>query len=334
MNEGENKEQYVPPERAELFQIAKEYELESPLANPEQEADHIVDKIKEVAKSLGKEKAIIALSGGLDSTVVLDLAIKALGKENVMGLYMPNEFTLDETHRTLEIIKETYGIPIKTIDLDELSYKIPGYEASAEYARNKLEESYRKETAEKKKSNWVKYLSGEYDKYAESMRYLFASTSMRAALFQLESLCNNAVMLTAPNKTEKETGLYVDGGPDCNGDMQPIVHLYKMQVFQLGKHLGIPKEILERVPTGDMKSLPDEESLGAPYALVDLILLAHTVFRLDKKEIISSLVDEFKKYAPQLAELGYTNPETVVENIVDSYELSRDKAKKPFKVEG
>lgn len=329
MGEG-YKEQHVSPERVGLFQMAKEYESESPLANPEQETDRIVGRIEEVVTTLGKEKAIIALSGGLDSTVVLDLAIRALGKENVIGLYMPNEFTLDETHRTLEIIKETYDIPIKTINLDELSYQIPGYEVSADYAKNKLAESYKKETVEKTKSNWVKYLDGEYDKYAENMRYLFASTSMRAALLQLESLCNNAVMLTAPNKTEKETGLYVDGGPDCNGDMQPIVHLYKMQVFQLGKYLGIPKEILERVPTGDMKSLPDEESLGAPYALVDLILLAHTVFRLNEKEIITSLTDEFRRFAPQLTELGYTNPETVVKNVVDSYELSRNKAKKPF----
>jgi NH3-dependent NAD+ synthetase len=141
------------------------------------------------------------------------------------------------------------------------------------------------------------------------------------------------LVLTAPNRTEKEVGLYTDGGPDCNGDMQPIVHLSKTQVFQLARNIeGFPRRILERVPTGDLKTPPDEVALGAPFPLVDLILAAHIKFGLGRREIVSQLGEQFEKYASPLADLGYTDPALVVDNIIDAYDLSRDKGRIPLKV--
>ena len=321
------------PEQQFLFNLGEYIEKEAELPDPEQEIDRIATRIKETMEKFNRERVIIAVSAGLDSTLLLAEAIKGVGKERVTCLYLPNEFTEDETRELIEDVKNL-GAETIEIDLDPILKTIPGYEESAEYARKKLSDSYKRENNDKSKSGWVKYLSGDWNRYAESMRYLFATSSLRSALLQTEGLCRNALVLTAPNRTEKEVGLYTDGGPDCNGDMQPIVHLSKTQVFQLARSIeNFPPRILKRVPTGDLKTPPDEVALGAPFPLVDLILGAHLKFGIGRREIISQLGGQFEKYANQLANLGYTDPALVVDNILDAYELSRDKGSTPFKVE-
>lgn len=328
---GSIEQKQTAPEQAFLFSLKKYIEEEAELRDPEFEIEKISKEIKETMEKLNRERVVIAVSAGLDSTVVLAEAIKAVGKEKVTCLYLPNEFTLDETHELIEDVKKM-GAEVITVDLDPILKTIPGYEKSAEYARTKLEENYKKEGEKKDKSGWLKYLSGDWNKYAESMRYLFATSSLRSAILQMEGLCRNALVLTAPNRTEKETGLYTDGGPDCNGDMQPIVHLSKGQVRQLAKHIdGFPERIMERVPTGDLKAPPDEVALGAPFSLIDLILVAHIKFGLSRQEIISQLSESFERHASQLADLGYEDPAVVVDNILGAYELSRNKGK-TFKI--
>lgn len=328
LNSSEQKQ--TMPEQTFLFSLKQYIEEETELRNPKLEIEKISKEIKETMEKLNRERVIIAVSAGLDSTVVLAEAIKAVGKEKVTCLFLPNEFTLDETHELIADVKDM-GAEVITIDLDPILKTIPGYEESAEYARTKLADSYKKEE-EKGRSGWVKYLSGDWNKYAESMRYLFATSSLRSAILQMEGLCRNALVLTAPNRTEKEVGLYTDGGPDCNGDMQPIVHLSKGQVRQLAKHIdGFPEKILERVPTGDLNAPPDEIALGAPYSLIDLILVAHIKFGLSRREIISQLSESFEKHAGQLTDLGYKDPAVVVDNIIGAYELSKNKGK-TFKI--
>ena len=87
----------------------------------------------------------------------------------------------------------------------------------------------------------------------------------------------NYAVIGTPNRLEYDQGFFVRGG-DGLADVKPIAHLYKTQVFALGRHFGLPPSITEQTPSTDTYSLPqtqEEFYFGIPYAQMDLLLWAY-----------------------------------------------------------
>lgn len=199
----------------------------------EQEAKRIEKFILDRCKSLNG--GVIGLSGGIDSAVVAYLSVRALGKDRVFGLILPYG---DQSTEDGELIAKKLGI----------EYEI----------RN------------------IKHF---VDAGIESFPYLFGNLTKgnfmaRARMCALYGAANskNMLVLGTTNKSEMEIGYFTKHG-DGAVDIEPIVHLYKTEVWELAKEIRIPKKIIEKKPSAELwKGQTDENELGFDYYTLDAYL--------------------------------------------------------------
>ncbi len=197
------------------------------------EAERIIAFIKKTFQKEGFKKAIIAVSGGLDSSVALVLTAKALGAENVYTLQLPyKKQCLENSDLILDFARIPAGNRIK-IDI--------GTAVDAFKVKDKIR-----------------------------LGNIMARVRMIYSFDQAKRL--NALVVGAENKSEKLLGYYTRFGDEA-ADIEPIIHLYKTQVKQLADELGIPKEILQAPPTAGLwPGQTDEKELGFSYEMADLVL--------------------------------------------------------------
>jgi len=239
--------------------------------NPQKETEQIVQKLKnDIANVLKKRGAVVGVSGGLDSAVVLALCVKALGANRIYGVIMPekesSEDSLPLAKKVCELFHVEYIVEKMTPSLegfdayhrrDEAIKKIfPEYDHSYK-AKITLPEDLGKLN--------VFYLTiispgGEqHTKRLPLQAYLkimaasnFKQRSRMCMLYFYSESLNYAVVGTG-NKNEQELGFFVKYG-DGGVDLKPIVHLLKTQIYQLAEYLDIPQEIIKRTPTSDTYS--------------------------------------------------------------------------------
>ena len=205
--------------------------------DPAMTADWLVHFIKEEMDRRRFTKAVVGISGGLDSAVTAWLAAKALGPANVIGVRMPYKTSSKESLDHAELVIKTLGIQCRTVDIS------PGVDG---------------------------YLQHEPD--ASSGRRGNVMARMRMiALFDLAAK-HDAIPLGTGNKTERLFG-YFTWHADDSPPVNPIGDLFKTQVFALAKHLGVPSVILDKPPTADLvHGQTDEGDFGITYAKADEIL--------------------------------------------------------------
>ena len=256
----------------------------------------IVEGLSEaVVRRLRKRGAVVAVSGGVDSSVAAALCVRALGVERVLGLLLPESESSDETLRLGTLLVEHLGIDAVTEDIT------PMLEAAGCYRRR--DEAIR-EVVPGYGPGWrakivlPSVLGGErlpiFSVVVESpegeriqarltsgaYRAVVAATSFKQRTrkmleYYYADRLDRAVVGT-PNRLEYDQGFFVKGG-DGAADVKPIAHLYKTQVYQLAEHLGIPEEICSRPPTTDTYSLPQSQEefyFSVPYDVLDLCLYA------------------------------------------------------------
>ncbi|MBO8179595.1 MAG: NAD+ synthase [Archaeoglobus sp.] len=198
----------------------------------------ICEFIDEIVKSSGSTGVVLGLSGGVDSSTVAYLCTKALGKERVFGLIMPEigvtpEKDVEDAIKVAEIL----GIDYKLIEINEI----------IEVFKEKAGEGSKMAEANLKPR--VRMVLNYY--YANSMNRLVAGTS---------------------NKSELMVGYFTKYG-DGGVDFMPIGDLFKTEVFQLASYLGVPRNIIEKKPSAALwPGQTDEEEMGISYAELDEIL--------------------------------------------------------------
>jgi NAD+ synthase len=221
--------------------------------NPQITADKIISFIKTTVQNAGFSRVVVGLSGGLDSAVSCFLAAKALGRENVfVGLFPYGELNregLDDARLTIDKL----SIPPKNVVFVDIKPLVDPLLT---------------------------------DHKMDNLRKGNMMVRMRMILLYDLSKKFNALVLGTENKSEYLLGYYTRFGDEAS-DIEPIRHLYKAQVKQLAKHLGVPDKIINKNPTAGMwQGQTDERELGFSYEEADKILYLYTDLKESREEII------------------------------------------------
>ena len=242
---------------------------------PEAEIRKIVTFISHTVKELGKKGAVLGLSGGLDSAVVAHLCVRALSPKRVLGLILPERDSDPRSMGDARGLAQELGIEAEEIDLTPILSALGAYRPIPRiFARSWLVRAIYKRF---KKKKGVSYLIHSLGPAAERPEFSFARFALpklrmrMIMLYQYASRRGYAVVGTT-NRTEWKVGHY-DRYGDGACDIDPIRHLYKTQVRELARYLGVPEEIIEKPPSPDLiPGITDELTLGLSYAELDPIL--------------------------------------------------------------
>jgi len=261
-----------------------------------QTADDIAAKLKDtVAGSLKRRGLVVGLSGGIDSSATAGLAVRAFGKDRVIGLLMPETDSADETLGLSQRVADALGIQTVHEDITPILKAARCYERRDEAIAAILPgfgPTWKSKIVLPNilDSETVRFYSvvaqspdGEIHKVrmtTEAFLTVVAATNFkqrtRAMLQYFHADRLNYAVAGTPNRLEYDQGFFVKGG-DGLADVKPIAHLYKTQVYAIAKEVGVPPDVLNRRPTTDTYSMPqsqDEFYFSLPYEKMDLCLWA------------------------------------------------------------
>ena len=249
--------------------------------------------MQEHAQKCRKRGVVVALSGGIDSSVTAALSIAALGAERVFGLHMPERDSSDETLGLSRSISTYFGFDSVLEELTPILESVGCYARRDEAIRSAIPEygpGWKSKIVlpnvmEHAGFNFYSVVAqppgGELIKKRlplEAYLQVVAATNFKQRVRKMLEYYHadrlNYLATGTPNRLEYDQGFFVKLG-DGAADIKPIAHLYKSQVYQLAAYLGVPAEIRNRPPTTDTYSLSqsqDEFYFSLPHDKMDLCL--------------------------------------------------------------
>lgn len=248
-----------------------------------------------VARELNRRGVVVALSGGVDSSVCAALAVQAFGPKKVFGLLLPERDSSTTSLVRGRQIAERLGISYVVEDIAPTLNAIGCYRWRDEAMRAVFPEygaDWRSKIAisggAQGRINFFKLVvqlpSGEIREArlpAKEYLQIVAATNYKQRVrktveyFHADRL--HYAVVGTPNRLEYDQGFFVKNG-DGSADVKPIAHLYKTQVYALARHLGLPEEICSAMPTTDTYSMQqgqDEFYFALPYDKMDVALWAY-----------------------------------------------------------
>jgi NAD+ synthase len=213
--------------------------------------------IRDAVETSGTEGVVIGLSGGIDSSLSAALAVRALGPERVHGFLLPYRTSSPASEQDARAVAEHLGVPHRLIDISPMVDAYFAVETDADPARrgNKMAR--------------------------ERMSILFDQAKAR-----------NALVLGTSNKTEILLGYSTVFGDNASS-INPLGDLYKRQVWQLSRHLGLPPQVIDKAPSADLvPGQTDEDDLGFDYATADEVLFLLFDEGLRPDEVVERGYDE------------------------------------------
>jgi NAD+ synthase len=252
--------------------------------DPELVTEILTRFLREEIRRAGFQHAVVGVSGGIDSSVVVFLAARSLGPENVLALTMPYKTSSEATRRDSRAVIEALGVRHHDVPIAE---QIDAY----------------------------------FAQFPDASRMRLANKCARERMTVLydQSAAFEGLVLGTSNKSELLLGYGTQYG-DMASAINPIGDLYKTQLYQLAARLGVPESILAKTPTGDLWiGQTDEDELGFTYAEVDRLLALMVDRRWRRPELIAAgfaaeLVDRvatlvrrnhYKRRMPVIAKLSF-----------------------------
>ena len=236
--------------------------------------------ITETVENAGSTGVILGLSGGIDSTLVAYLAVEALGSDNVHGLILPSEVNPPTDESDAKRVATALDMPHDVIDIDPIVEAV---------------------------------LSAAPVNPTDQMAVGNVRVRTRAILNYYIANSEGSLVLGTGNRSEAATGYftkYGDQAVDCN----PIGNLYKCQVRQLAREMGVPENLVTREPTAAMWiDQTDEDEMGVSYDELDAILALH-------------IDGPFSKAATQRI---LDVPMAMIDRVIELYEQSAHKRSLP-----
>lgn len=262
--------------------------------DPAAETERIVAAMREQLRhTLRRRGFVLGLSGGVDSSVCAALAARAVGAQNVLCIFMPENDSDPESLTLGRLVAETFGLASIVEDIG------PSLEAMGCYERRdafikQIEPEFGPGWASKivianalanEGYNISSLVLQRPDGTTEKLRMpspvylgIVAATNMkqrtRKQIEYYHADRMNYAVIGTPNLLEYDQGFFVKNG-DGAADLKPIAHLYKSQVYQLAAYLGVPEEITSRPPTTDTYQLAqtqEEFYFALPYHQMDQCL--------------------------------------------------------------
>jgi len=244
---------------------------------------------------LRRRGAVVGLSGGIDSSVVAALCTRALGKDKVLGLLMPERDSSGDSLRLGRMIAEHLGIEAIVEDITPALVGAGCYERQVQAIRAVFPEygkGYKCKVTlpsilDGDRINvsrlTIESPSGEHKSArmpSQAYSMLVAATNFKQRIRKMMEYYHadrlHYAVAGTPNLLEYDQGFFVKQG-DGAADFKPIAHLYQTQVYALAEHLGVPAEIRSRPPTTDtfsMSQTQEEFYFALPYDKMDLCLYA------------------------------------------------------------
>jgi len=212
----------------------------------------LVGFLKNETSRIGMNKAVIGLSGGIDSAVSTYLAVKAFGPENVLCVMMPYKTSSKDSLSDAKKIIKDLGIRSKIVNI---SKSVDAY---------------------------LNTLKGD----VSNLRKGNVMARMRMIVLYDESAKEDALVIGTGNKTELLLG-YTTLFGDSACAINPIGDLYKTQIFELARHLNVPKQVIDKKPSADLwEGQTDEEEMGITYSMVDKFLFEKVDERRTDEELL------------------------------------------------
>lgn len=239
--------------------------------------------IKSEISRVGMSRAVIGLSGGLDSALSLALAVEALGKENILAVRMPYKASSKDSLDHAQLLIDQLGVPSKTVEITDM-----------------VEPLFK------------------LDPDINNMRKGNIMARERMIVLYDQSEVFKGLVVGTSNKTEILLGYSTLYG-DSASAMNPIGDLYKTQVRQLSRAMKIPAPIIDKPPSADLwADQTDEKELGFTYEEVDKLLYLLVDQRYSPQEAVEAGFDrkfvetvitrirrnQFKRMLPPIAKVS------------------------------
>ena len=273
----------------------------------------IVEELrKAVSHQLNRRGAVVGISGGIDSSATLALSVKAFGAKNVLGVILPESESSSDSETMAKDLAKKFGVEVVVENItgalegfgcytrrdEAISNVIPEFNPAKDKSKIVINQRIDKNIPPLFSVTVIPPDGKEQTKVLSTKDYLqivassnFKQRSRMSMLYYHAERLYYAVIGT-PNRHEVEQGFFVKYG-DGGADVMPIGNLYKSQVYQFAKHLGVPQEIIDRIPTTDTYSAEqtqEEFFFQLPYKTMDLIS-----YGIENKYSIKEIADAVEK---------------------------------------
>ena len=248
------------------------------LDDVEKVSDQLVESIRETARRFRRGKAVVALSGGIDSSVCLGLASRALGPHRVVGISLPDQESDQETLGLAREVADALGARFEHRDITGALDALGCYQDRLAVVQ-RIDPAF--DPAVDAFSVEFDAATGEGDRLqsftlnivrdGQSTHHrlggrdfltIMAATNQKQRVRMMVTYRladeDNMLVVGTSNRLELDQGFFVKHGDGC-GEVFPLQHLLKSQVYDLAEHLGVPASIRSRPPTTDTFSAPQSQ---------------------------------------------------------------------------